>query len=190
MPDKRFVHIFIDNTNVFEEGKRASHVRMGKSRKYKDQEYVLDYGALLQVVMDGGYLAALPKMYGSEPPPNDTVWQRIRDEGFDLTVFKRNIFGREKGLDMEMGLAMSDLVHEKRMAGEPPGTVCIVAGDADYIPVVRRLKNAGWRTEVWYWDNAARQLVDAVDRFESLNPHIDVIGTRPRKKSRRRRSTR
>jgi hypothetical protein len=118
MADQRRVHVFVDNSNVFEEGKRASHVRLWKSRRYKDQEYVLDYGMLLQLVMDGGYLAALPKMYGSEPPPNDTVWDRIREEGYDLTVFKRNIFGKEKGLDMELGAAIMDLIYETKIAAQ------------------------------------------------------------------------
>ena len=186
MSEKRRVYVYVDNTNVFLEGMRASSVRMGKSAKYRDQEFVLDYGALLLVVMDGGTLAALPKMYGSEPPPNDSVWDRIRSEGYDLTIFKRNFRGKEKGLDMELGLSALELIFETKVAGDPPGTLCLVAGDADYIPLLRRLKDHGWTSEVWYWDNVAGALRDAADRFESLNPHIDFIGTRPRKKGRHR----
>lgn len=176
------VYLFVDNTNVFEEGKRASGIRLGMPARLKDQQFAIDHGALMLVVMDNRGLAALPKMYGSEPPPNDTVWDRIREEGYDLKVFRRNIFGREKGLDMELGLAVNDLIYETKIAGEDPGTVCIVAGDADYLPVLERLRRHEWTSEVWYWNNAAEVLKQGADRFESLNPHIDFLGTRPRKR--------
>ena len=180
------VHVFVDNTNVFLEGRRASAIRLGLPASNKDPYYVIDYGKLLYVVQDGRHLASIPRMYGSEPPPNDTVWDRIRDDGYDLTVFKRNFFGKEKGLDMELGLSINDLVHESRAQGAQPGTVCIVAGDADYVRVVERLRKAKWTAEVWYWNNAAGDLKAAANRFESLNKHIDFIGTRPRPRLRRR----
>lgn len=182
---KRMVHIFVDNTNVFEEGKRASAIRLGKSAKHRDHEFAIDYGSLVLIVMDGGGVAAMPKMYGSEPPPSDSVWKRIRDEGYDLKVFKRNFRGKEKGLDMEMGLSVMDLIFEAKAKGEPPGTICLVAGDADYLPVLERIRQHGWKSEVWYWDNAAQVLKESADRFESLNAHIDFIGTRPKRKGRR-----
>jgi uncharacterized LabA/DUF88 family protein len=180
------VHVFVDNTNVFLEGRRASAIRLGLPASRKDPFFVIDYGKVLYVVQDGRHLASIPRMYGSEPPPNDSVWKRIRDDGFDLTVFKRNFFRKEKGLDMELGLSISDLIHESRAQGLQPGIVCLVAGDADYVRIVERLRKAKWTAEVWYWNNAAGDLKDAADRFESLNKHIDFIGTRPRPKHKKR----
>jgi len=180
------VHVFVDNTNVFTEGQRASSIRLGKSPRYLDKYYVLDYGKLLYVVMerDTRFLAAIPCMYGSEPPPNDTVWERVRSEGFDLKVFQRNFFGKEKRVDMEMGLDIQKMTWEC----EKPGICCIVAGDEDYVSVVERLHEAKWKVEVWFWNNASGKLKEAADRFESLNPHIDFIGTRPRKKPSKRKT--
>ena len=173
------VHVFVDNTNVFFEGRRASAIRLGQPASRKDPFFVIDYGKLLYVVQDGWHLASIPRMYGSVPPPNDTVWDRIRDDGYDLTVFKRNFFGKEKGLDMELGLSISDLMHESAIKGLQPGIVCLVAGDADYVRIIERLRKAKWTAEVWYWNNAAAELKKTADRFESLNKHIDFIGTRP-----------
>ncbi len=182
------VHVFVDNTNVFTEGQRASNVRLGKSARYLDKHYVLDYGMLLYVVMehDTRFLAAIPCMYGSEPPPQDTVWERIRNEGFDLKVFQRNFFGKEKRVDMEMGLDIQELIWKC----EQPGICCIVAGDQDYVSVVERLHRAKWKVEVWFWNNVSGELKQAADRFESLNPHIDFIGTRPQEKPSKRKSGR
>lgn len=46
-----------------------------------------------------------------------------------MKVFKRNIFNKEKGVDMRMGLDIGRLV----LRTKPPATVAIVAGDADFI---------------------------------------------------------
>jgi uncharacterized LabA/DUF88 family protein len=176
------VHVFVDNTNVFIEGKRASAIRLGMKASTLDGEFVIDYGKLLYTVQDARHLAGIPKMYGSVPPPNDSVWQRIRDDGYDLKLFKRNIFGREKGVDVELALAAQELVFDTKSKGLRPGTICIVAGDADYVPLAERLRQAGWVVEVWYWNNAADALKKAANRFESLNKHIDFVGTRPKRK--------
>lgn len=171
------IHIFVDNSNVFYEGQRASNVRLGRSASQLDKSFIIDYGKLLYVIQekDSRIPAQMPMMYGSEPPPRDTVWKRIEREGFDVQVFKKNFFGKEKRVDMTMGLDMQKLA----LTAEQPGTCCIVAGDDDYVPVVEVLQNHSWTVEVWFWDNVAGNLKEAADRFESLNPHIDFLGTRP-----------
>lgn len=181
---KTGIYVFVDNTNVFDEGRRASARRLGKRGWQKDRFYVLDYGKLLYVLEERNtrILAAVPRMYGSEPPPNDSVWKRVRDEGFDLKVFKPNFFGKEKQVDMEMGLD----IHAMTYSCEKPGVCCIIAGDRDYVSVIERLHDRGWTGEVWFWDNAAQELKAAADRFESLDRHIDFIGSRPLKRARRK----
>jgi cephalosporin hydroxylase len=34
-------------------------------------------------------------LYGSRPPAEDSVWNRIRDDGCDVKVFDRNIRNKE-----------------------------------------------------------------------------------------------
>lgn len=169
MPDKAYV--FVDNSNVWIEGKKIS----GRGRKPavpSNYRYRIEYGKLLQHVLDGRELAAVPKLYGSEPPPNDSVWNVIKGQGFDVKVFKRNIFNREKGVDMRMGLDIGRLV----LTEQEKATVVIVAGDADFVQVVEDAHAAHWKIEAWYWSNAAGDLKKVVDRFESLNPVVYQIG--------------
>lgn len=163
------VYVFVDNSNVWIEGKKASGQKKGIPSNYR---YRIEYGQLLQHVLDGRTLAAVPKLYGSEPPPNDSVWKIIRSQGFDVRVFKRNIFNREKGVDMRMGLDISRLV----LTAKQPATVVMVAGDADFVPVVDDVHDAGWKIEAWYWSNCAGDLKKAVDRFESLTPVMYQVG--------------
>ena len=56
-----------------------------------------------------------------------------------MKVFKRNIFNREKGVDMRMGLDIDRLV----LTEKAPKTVVIVAGDADFVQVVADARSAG-----------------------------------------------
>lgn len=169
MPDK--VYVFVDNSNLWIEGKKISG-RGSRPRVPSNRLYRIEYGKLLQHVLDGRDLADVPKLYGSEPPPNDSVWKIIRSKGFDVKVFKRNIFNKEKGVDMRMGLDIGKLV----LTTKPATSIVIVAGDADFIQVVDDAHAEGWKVEVWYWSNAAGDFKKAVDRFENLDAAVGQIG--------------
>ena len=165
------VYVFVDNSNLWIEAKKASG-RRSRPSVPSNRFYRIEYGKLLLHVLDGRDLAAVPKLYGSEPPPNDSVWKMIRLKGFDVKVFKRNIFNREKGVDMRMGLDIVRLV----LTTKPPSTVAIVAGDADFIQVVDDAHAEGWKVEAWYWANAAGDLKKAVDRYENLASALNDVG--------------
>lgn len=114
MADKPRIHVFVDNSNVLLEGRRCSQMRKkGAARlsAFLDDSYEVDWGKFLYVVQENDQrgLANVPILYGSRPPPNDSVWQRIRDDGFDTKVFGRNIRNKEKGVDMEMGMDIVEL---------------------------------------------------------------------------------
>jgi hypothetical protein len=88
------VFIFVDNSNVWIEGKKAS----GRSRTPQvpsNYYYRIEYGRLLTHVLGTRALGDIPRLYGSEPPPNDSVWESIRSRGFDVQVFKRVIPGTQ-----------------------------------------------------------------------------------------------
>jgi hypothetical protein len=90
------IFVFVDNSNVWIEGKKVS----GRSQRPplpSNRTYRVDYGRLLEHLRQGRTLGDVPKLYGSEPP--DSVWKVIESRGFNVQVFKRNIFNREKGVD-------------------------------------------------------------------------------------------
>jgi uncharacterized LabA/DUF88 family protein len=108
---------------------------------------------------------------GSRPPAADSVWNRIREDGFDVKVFDRNIRNKEKGVDMEMGMDIAELLHTV----SPQKTIVIAAGDADYVPAVERAKSRKWTVEVWFWSNAAAELKKAASRFSALDSHLEFL---------------
>jgi uncharacterized LabA/DUF88 family protein len=175
MPEAN-LHLFVDNSNVLLEGRRFSDMkRRGKGTlsEMLDNGYEIDWGKFLHLAKkkDSRLFAQVPVLYGSRPPPNDSVWEQIRKEGFDVKVFDRNIRNKEKGVDMEMGM---DVV-ERVLTVNPPKTIAIAGGDADFLPVVARAKSKGWRVEVWFWSNAAVDLKKAADEFVPLDIYLAYL---------------
>lgn len=170
------LHVFVDNSNVLIEARRFAEMkrkRRSKLSAFKDDSYELDWGKFLYLLKesDTRFLGEVPILYGSRPPPNDSVWERIRDDGFDTKVFDRNIRNKEKGVDMEMGMDVAERIHTVT----PPQFIVIAAGDADYVPAVTRAQSKGWKVEVWFWSNAAGDLKDAADRFCELDDHLAYL---------------
>lgn len=170
------LHLFVDNSNILIEGRRLAEAkRKGRAKlgKYTDERYEIDFGKFIYVVKENGAraLAEVPILYGSRPPPDDSVWQRIRDDGFDTKIFDRNIRNKEKGVDMEMGMDIAERLHTSKS----PQTLVIAAGDADFVPVIERAKAKGWQVEVWFWNNAAAATKKAASRFCSLDEHFEFI---------------
>jgi len=169
MPD--LIHVFVDNSNVWIGGKKLAG-RRSRPPVPSNALYRIEYGRLLSHVQGTRPLGDVPKLYGSEPPPNDSVWKMIRQKGFDVQVFQRNIFNREKGVDMKMGLDIGKLIY----TAAKPEIIGIVAGDADFIPAIQEARGLGWEIEVWYWSNAAQDLKTAANRFIDLDPALYTIG--------------
>ncbi len=170
------LYTFVDNSNVLIEGRRFAQMkRRGRTKlsAFKDDSYNIDWGKFLYVLkeQDSRGLADIPILYGSRPPAEDSVWNRIREDGFDVKVFDRNIRNKEKGVDMEMGMDIAKLIYSEMK----PGIMVIAAGDADYVPVVQRARSKGWSVEVWFWSNAADDLENAASRFCPLDEHLEFL---------------
>ena len=41
-------------------------------------------------------------LYGSVPPPNDTVWKAAREKNYDIKIIQRSGSRREKEMDVAM----------------------------------------------------------------------------------------
>lgn len=169
------VHLFVDNSNVKIEGGRLAYAKRnngGMRGLQVDDRYEIDWGKFLHLVKSRGnrLLARVPTLYGSRPPPDDTIWQEIRSEGFDVKLFDRNIRDKEKGVDMEMGM---DVV-ERMFEVPEPETLVIVAGDADFRGVVERAQKKKWAVEVWFWGNAAHDM-KTVTTFIDLDKAFEYL---------------
>lgn len=108
--------VYVDNSNVFIEGKRVKAVASGlamniydaMNNRILDNSYKIDFGRLHD------FIAGTDKqqikrcmLFGSRPPPNDTIWNIARRAGFEVITEERNVRNKEKKIDTGIVAAMT-----------------------------------------------------------------------------------
>ena len=165
------LHLFIDNSNVFIEGQRVA-----RDAFHYDDSLVLrfrvNHGGLLDVVRQERSLKEAV-LVGSRPPPNDALWERMKKLGIELRIFDRSIWtGREKRVDAEMTNAIRDCLEDNPQ----PGTIALVAGDADYVPTLERCIKKKWSIELFFWAQASSELKRLPGvKFFDLAPFFSTV---------------
>ena len=97
--------VYVDNSNVSIEGKRVKAVATGRAKNIYDAmnhnvldpSYQLDFGRL-HFFIAGNEEANIKRcmMFGSRPPPNDSLWAAAERAGFEVRVEDRNVRNKEK----------------------------------------------------------------------------------------------
>jgi hypothetical protein len=80
--------ILVDNSNVFIEGQKFSARKKGISRAPVDTydpvdwTWRIDFGSLLKIVANGHQI--IKAILVGSTPPNDSVWEAARSQGFEV----------------------------------------------------------------------------------------------------------
>ncbi len=173
--------VYVDNSNVWIEGCRLSAVAKGMAPNLfaamnddiVDMSWSYDFGRLYELACPPGELIGRSALFGSRPPPNDSLWQRARDEGFEVITYERNASNREKKIDVDIAVTMTEdsFLYMK----SERDTVVLVAGDADYVPAVEKLQHRGFKVQCLFWGQASRELRELCDDFINLDSHLDYL---------------
>ena len=169
------VWIYVDDSNLWIEGKKA-YAEAHKLLTSEHPRAWFDIGQLNEVVAEGREVGGR-KLYGSKPPDVDTVWTKIREQGWVVDIKQKSYHtGKEKQVDVQLVADVVSLVHQKKN-----GTVIIVSGDCDYIPAINEALDQGWKVEVWSWEKALSADIRDHEgkgkglRVEYLNRHVHQI---------------
>ena len=172
-------YIFVDNSNIFIEGQKAA--AMAEKSEVQGKLYRLDFGRLFEFLTSPGSNAFFefkgelyPKLYGSEPPPLDTLWRVLDNMGVGLKIFKRNPRGQEKRVDGALIIDVTKLIYKLQL--NPDGEIIIVAGDLDYYDLVGEIKDAGWNARIVCWRHATAAPVRRLSQYEDLTPNLTKVG--------------
>ena len=163
------VWIFVDDSNIWIEAMKLA----SKEKKFKtshDHRIRIDIGQLTNAVASGRTVSQ-GFLYGSEPPPIDTVWEKIQERGWKVETKKKHpITGKEKKVDTQL---VADIT--ERACNTPEherSTIIIIAGDADVMPAIDKvLKNKGWNVEVYMWKAA---MASELKKLNELNAPVKV----------------
>ena len=174
-------YVFVDNSNVWIEGKYASAVRQGlainmtdaHAKKVCDQAWKMDFGKLLNCVTDGK-LGDVKEaiIIGSKPTEKDSLWNAMAAAGFKVKNTQRNKSNREKKIDTGIVQEINRKLYRESEEGD---TFVLVLGDSDYAPVIEDISAENRKVKIAFWDNAAGEIVVAADEFLKLNDHFDEI---------------
>ncbi|KAH6630955.1 hypothetical protein B0J18DRAFT_488683 [Chaetomium sp. MPI-SDFR-AT-0129] len=125
------VFIYIDNSNLWIQGQRTA------------EEKTFDVKI---------------NLYGSTPPPVDTVWKAIESHNVNVTTFKRSSWNqREKQVDAEL-IARSSTQAVKAYYQGVPAVFIIVSGDRDVRSAVMAITEQRYRVHLWSWNNGLAKI--------------------------------
>lgn len=175
-------YIYVDNSNLYIEGRRVSAVASGLASNIVeamnsgilDHGYTISFGKLHQF-LTGDDLTKIKRaaLFGSRPPPNDSIWQYAKKAGFELHLEDRNYANKEKKIDTGVATLMTKDAYKH---GKPAEDVFVlVAGDKDYVPTLNELRADGYNVEVVFWDHAAQELKEAATKFIALDGFLDNL---------------
>lgn len=174
-------YLYVDNSNVWIEGKRVSAVVKGYApdiwtameHKILDNVWAYDFGRLFEFAGGDKMDVGRAVLFGSRPPQNDSLWEMAKRKGFEVVVNDRNVANKEKKIDT--GIATEIVADSFELMQPGQDEITLVAGDADYVPTVERVRKRGMEFHVVFWDHAAKELRDAATKFISLNPYLDHL---------------
>ncbi|MGQ0834271.1 MAG: NYN domain-containing protein, partial [Gammaproteobacteria bacterium] len=174
--------LYVDNSNVWIEGQHVAAVTSGlapdiwTALEYRicDHNWRLDFGRLMEFA--GGDKAQIGRavLYGSRPPPNDSLWGAAKAKGFEVFVHDRSHWtGKEKKVDTQIA---TDITADSYELMDPKrDEITLVAGDSDYVPTVERLRKRGLRFDVCFWGQASAELRQACSNFVALDDHLELV---------------
>lgn len=174
--------IYVDNSNIFIEGKRIAAIQQGKAKNAAhanengivDHTFRLDFGELYDFVADNNpEKVARAVLFGSSPPESDKVWEVAERVGFEAVVVSRNCVNQEKKVDTGIVAAMVRDAYTR--VDKAKDTITLVAGDSDYVPAVELLTGDGFRVEVVFWSCASNELKSVCSKFIELDRYLDRL---------------
>jgi uncharacterized LabA/DUF88 family protein len=174
--------VYVDNSNVWIEGQHVQAVRLGlaadpadAARRRITPRWAYDFGRLYELACPPAEQIGRSILFGSRPPPNDSLWERARAEGFEVKVFDRNAANKEKQVDTSLATLMVEDCYQY-MKPERHDMAVLVAGDGDFIPPVRSVQGRGLKVRVAFWRHGtSRELREAADEFLELDPYFDRL---------------
>jgi uncharacterized LabA/DUF88 family protein len=180
-------YIYVDNSNLYIEGRRVSAVAQGladdihdaMNNGVLDHAYTISFGKLHEFLVgqDSRHIKRAA-LFGSRPPPNDGIWKYAKSAGFELHLEDRNYANKEKKIDTGIATLITKDAYKSDgyKAGKPgDDTFVLVAGDADYVPTIKALQEDGFIVEVVFWNHASRELRQTASRFTGLDSYLETL---------------
>ena len=158
--------VFIDDSNLWISCQKAHGAKLQDADN--DPRFRVDLGRLLGVLTDNAEVSHA-FLYGSYPPPNDTVWKAAREKNFNVKTYRRSSSGKEKEIDVAMA---TDIIEMKCEYADENSTFVIVTGDRDLKTPVEKVLIKNISVHLWSWKQS---LSLEYRHLANLNPLFNVF---------------
>lgn len=174
--------VYVDNSNVWIEGKYHSAVKKGMvsniieahDNKICDMGWGYDFGELLSIVCDEK-IEDIKRavLYGSRPTDNDSLWNAAKRVGFEVFTPDRNIQNREKRVDTGFDKEVLKDLYKGIITDSDQ--IILVVGDGDHFPVAQAIKEEGKEYILAFWDNVSDVMKNESSKFICLNDYFERL---------------
>lgn len=149
------VGVLVDVANMYYSAKNIHSARV-------------NFGKILEdAVGDRSLVRAIAYVIKADTPEEQKFFEALDKQGFEVKSKDLQIFagGAKKG-DWDVGITVDAIKLSDRL-----DTIVLVAGDGDYLPLLRYLQEAkGCRVEVMaFQESASMKLREAADKFLDLS---------------------
>jgi hypothetical protein len=160
-------YVFVDHSNLWIAGQTAQAKKLKDADR--DSRFRVDLGKFLHLLVRDRHISKA-FLYGSVPPPNDSIWKAARKKNFKVKTFERSGSGREKELDVAMAHDITKNLYHLVYTNSKDNVIFItVTGDRDLKPPIIDTLGNGIPVELWSWEDAMarefRQLANTHDWF-------------------------
>ena len=141
-------YVFVDDSNLWIAGQKARAKELEDADI--DPRFRVDLGKFMNLVAKN-HCVSKAFLYGSIPPPNDTVWGAAREKNYDVKVFERG-YGGEKEVDVAMAIDIVEQLYETPSVEDV--TFIVVTGDRDFKSPIQRCLKKNVHVELWSWEHS------------------------------------
>lgn len=141
--------IYLDNSNLYLSYCNAHEEKPGFRAP------TLNYSVLLSLLSLGEPAKKATVYTSIMGGPSHKQWKDARDAGWDVVIHKKDFWGREKQVDVD--IATDLLIDGLALKDKKKDQLILVAGDADYLPAVQKLQERGIPVIVAFWKKLANK---------------------------------
>lgn len=174
------MYIFWDNSNIHISG---INVMTKKEPNQLKELFRTNFKNLFELVrnnrnVESAYLS------GSIPPPNNALWDYLKNMGIQLQLLNKTAEGTEQeSVDMSLQTMMLRTAIDHISS---PSTIAILTGDGagkqlgeGFLSDLKRVKNMGWNIEVYSWRDSCnkylKEYVEQNGKFIALDDYYYSI---------------
>ncbi|KIW69586.1 hypothetical protein PV04_05456 [Phialophora macrospora] len=155
---------FVDDSNIWIEAQKfaaSGNSHMPKlTDSDRDPRLRIDIGRLVDTLRNNRSQGP-SFLYGSRPPPNDSVWNEFERYRFKTKIYDR-AHGKEKEVDNSMATDLSREAtqlsvraeYDLRYTQQKSNTIFVaITGDRDLLPPIKQVLESDIRVELWAWQS-------------------------------------